>query len=451
MQRDAAGIDVGSQHHYVSVSEDRDGDTIRRFGCYTPELEAMAHWLKGCGVKTVVMESTGVYWMPVFRVLESHGLEVTLVNPQHVKYVPGRKTDVADCQWLRQLHTFGLLRGAFVPPQEVAAMRTYWRQRKELVESAGREVLHMQKALTQMNVQLHVALSDITGVSGMKILRAIVSGQHDPVKLAALANAQVRSTHAEIAQALSGHYSAEHLFVLKQALELYDVIQAKIQDCDEQLARYLSHFRSQADPETLPPHPKRSKRGRRKNEPHFDLRSEIWRITGVDFSRIDGIDSMVAFTVLSEIGFDVSAFPTEDEFASWLGLCPNNSITGGRVKRRRTRPVVNRAADALRVAAQTLWHSNSYLGAYYRRFAARLGAPKAITATAHRLARILYRALKYGQQYVDKGEQHLEQQHRERTLKSLTKRAKELGYILVHHETGECLGVPDQPLTPCVS
>ena len=344
MHPDAAGIDIGARHHYVSVPEDCGEETIRRFGCYTPELEEMAQWLKQCGVKTdvsilihpgcidldtssVVMESTGVYWIPVFRVLEDYGLEVLLVNPRHVKYVPGRKTDVADCQWLRQLHT-------------------YWRQRKELVESASREILHMQKALTRMNVQLHVALSDITGVSGMKILRAIVAGEHDPVQLAKLANSQVRSSRDEIAQALSGHYTPEELFVLKQALELFPV------------------------------HPKRSKR---------------------------------------------------------------------------TRRVFNRAADALRIAAQTLWHSKSYLGAYYRRFAARLDAPKAITATAHKLARIIYRALKYGHEYVDKGQQHLEKQHHERSMKSLATRAKELGYMLVNIETGECLGHANQGLTQCVS
>ena len=449
---DAAGIDIGAHHHYVSIPEDRGEKPVRRFGCYTPQLQEMAQWLTQSGVKTVVMESTGVYWVPVFRVLESYGLEVLLVNPRHVKYVPGRKTDVADCQWLRQLHTYGLLRGAFVPPQEVAAMRTYWRQRKELVASASREIQHMQKALTQMNVQLHVVLSDITGVSGMKILRAIAAGQHDPIELAKLANAQVRSSREEIAQALSGHYTPEHLFVLQQALELFDTFQAKIEQCDRQLAAYLGGFESKAAPETLPPHPKRSKRGtRRKNEPHFDLRAELWRITGVDFSRIDGVDSMVAFTVLSEIGFDVNAFPTEDQFVSWLGLCPHNDITGGKVKRRRTRRVVNRAADALRIAAQTLWHSKSYLGACYRRFAGRLGAPKAVTATAHKLAEIIYRALKYGHEYVDQGQQHLEQQYRERSLKSLTKHAKELGYMLVHVETGECLGLENKGLTQCVS
>jgi len=449
---DAAGIDIGAESHYVSVPEDRSEEPVRQFGCYTPQLEEMAEWLLECGVKTVVMEATGVYWIPVFRVLESRGLEVLLVNPKHVKHVPGRKSDVADCQWLRQLHTFGLLRGAFVPPQDVAAMRTYWRQRRTLVEAASREILHMQKALTQMNLHLHVVLSDVTGVSGMKILRAIVAGEHDPVQLASLADTQVRASREEIAQALSGHYTGEHLFVLGQALELFDVFQAKIRDCDGQLAIHLSRFEGKAGAGAPPSNPKRSRRvSRRKNEPYFDLRAELWRLTGVDFSRIDGIDSLTAFTVLSETGFDVSAFATEHHYASWMGLCPNNSITGGRVKRRHTRRVINRAADALRVAAQSLWRSKSYLGAYYRRLAARMGAPKAITATAHKLACIMYRAVKYGQQYVDKGEQYLEEQHRKRNLKSLVHRAKEFGYMLVHSETGECLPLTNQPLTRCVS
>ena len=448
----AAGIDLGAESHYVSVPEDRCAEPVRQFGCYTPQLEEMASWLIQCGIDTVVMEATGVYWIPVYRVLESRGLEVKLVNPRHVKHVPGRKTDVADCQWLRQLHTFGLLAGAFVPPQEVAAMRTYWRQRKDLVEAGSREILHMQKALTQMNIHLHVVLSDITGVSGMKILRAIAAGEHDPVRLASLANTQVRAPLEEITQALSGHYTEEHLFVFRQALELFDVFQAKVRDCDEQLAAYLGKFEGKADAGAPPPHPKRSKRAsRRKNEPHFDLRAELWRLTGIDFSRIDGIDSLTAFTVLSETGFNMDAFPTEHHFASWLGLCPNHAITGGRVKRRRTKNVINRAANALRVAAQSLWRGKSYLGAFYRRMAARLGAPKAITATAHKLARILYRAVKFGQLYVDKGEQYLEEQHRQRNLKSLIHRAQEFGYTLVHPETGECLPLTNQPLTRSVS
>jgi len=449
---DAAGIDIGAESHYASVPEDRCAEPVRQFGCYTPQLEEMADWLIACGIKTAVMESTGVYWIPVFRVLESRGLEVKLVNPRHVKYVPGRKTDVADCQWLRQLHTFGLLKGAFVPPQEVAAMRTYWRQRKDLVEAASREILHMQKALTQMNLHLHIVLSDITGVSGMKILRAIAAGERDPARLASLAGTQVRASREEIAQAMSGHYTDEYLFVFRQALELFDVFQAKVRDCDEQLAGYLGKLEGKSGGGEPPPHAKRSKRSsRRKNEPHFDLRAELWRLTGVDFSRIDGIDSLTAFSVLSETGFTMDAFPTEHHYASWLGLCPNHAITGGKVKRRRTKSVINRAANSLRVAAQSLWRSKSYLGAFFRRMAARLGVPKAITATAHKLACIMYRAVKFGHPYVDKGEKYLEDQHRERTIKSLTHRAQELGYMLVHSETGQCLPLVNQPLTQGVS
>ena len=435
----AAGIDVGSTHHYVSVPEDRDQDCVRRFGCFTPDLEAMAAWLKGCGITTVVMEATGVYWIPVFRVLEDSGLDVLLVNPRHVKYVPGRKSDVGDCQWLRQLHTYGLLCGAFVPSAQVAAMRTYWRQRRELVQCASREIQHMQKALTQMNIQLHVVLSDITGVSGMNILRAIVAGKRDPMELARLANTQVKCTRAELAKALTGHYTDEHLFVLQQALELFDFYHIKIRDCDQRLSEHLAQFESKAQPDTLPPSAKRSGGARRKNQPHLDLRAELYRACGVDLTRIDGIDAMTAFTVLSEIGFDVSAFPTEAQFASWLGLCPNHRSTGGKIKRRTTKPVFNRAADALRIAAQSLWRSTTYLGATYRRFAGRLGAPKAITATAHKLARLIYRMLKHGQDYVDKGEKHLEEQHRQRTIKTLIRRAKDLGYTLLNPQTGEVL------------
>lgn len=437
---DAAGIDLGGAVHYVSVPDDRCEEPIRHFGCYTPDLQKMAQWLLECDIKTVVMESTGVYWTPVFRVLEQQGLEVLLVNPKHVKYVPGRKTDVADCQWLRQLHTFGLLKGAFVPPHDIAEMRALWRHRKNLVENKSKTILQMQKALTQMNIQLHVVLSDISGVSGMKIIRAILRGERDPNVLADLADKQVKATCEEFVAALSGHYSSSQLFILEQVMAQYDSLQRQIQECDERVENYLSQFDSKADAKSLGAHPKKSKRYKsRKNEPHFDLRTELFRITGVDFSRIDGVDCNTAFSVLSEIGFNVDAFPTEDHFVSWLGLCPNNQITGGKVKRRSTRQVVNRAATALRVAAQSLCRSKSYLGALYRRFAARLGPSKAITAGAHRLARIIYRCIKHGYEYVDKGQQHLEQQHLERSLKSLKKLANRHGFLLVNAETGECV------------
>lgn len=436
----AAAIDVGSKEHYVCVRDEADPDPVQCFGCFTPELERMAKWLKKCRVTTVALESTGVYWLPVFRVLEAHGLEVVLVNPRHVKHVPGRKTDVADCQWLQQLHSFGLLRGAFVPAQEIAALRTYARQRAELVTCAARQIQHMQKALTQMNLQLHTVLSDIAGLSGMKIIRAILDGERDREKLAHLAHPQVKTPRREIAEALSGHYSEEQLFVLRQAVELFDFFHAKIQDCDEQLHRYVSQFESKATPEALAQAPKRSNPKRRKNQPHFDLRSELHRLAGVDLTRVDAIDTLTAFSVLSEIGFDVSAFPTENQFIGWLGpICPNNTITGGKVIRRGTKRVYNRVADALRIAAQSLWHSKSYLGAYFRRMKAHHGPRKAITILAHKLARIIYRMLKYGEDYVDKGEAYQEKQHRQRSLKSLIRHANELGYSLVDPQTGECL------------
>ncbi len=438
---DAAGIDLGSAVHYVSVPDDRDPQPVRHFGCYTPDLKAMAQWLLKCGITTVVMEATGVYWTPVFRMLESHGLEVSLVNPRHVKYVPGRKTDVADCQWLRQLHTFGLLNGAFVPSQEIAEMRVYWRQRTMYVNLASTSIQRMQKALTQMNLQLHVAISDISGVSGMRIIRAIVGGERNPEVLALMADRRIKATHEELVAALSGHYSQAQVFVLKQAIETYDMCQKYIFDCEEKLEINLSRFENKADPKDLGVHPKRSKgTKRRKNEPHFDLRMELWRITGVDFSRIDGIDCVTAFSVLSEIGFNVDAFATEDHFVSWLGLCPNNESSGGRVKRRSTRHVKNRAATALRVATMSLWRSDSYLGAYYRRYIGRLGPAKTITACAHKLARIVYRCLKYGFEYVDKGQEHMEQQQNERSLKALKKQAKKHGFALLDMKTGEVVG-----------
>jgi len=438
LQPDAAGIDVGSRRHYVSVPEDRAEEPVRNFGCFTPDLEEMAIFLKQCGIRSVVMESTGVYWVPVFRVLEAAGFEVMLVNPRHVKHVPGRKTDVLDCQWLRQLHTFGLLRGAFVPAQDVASMRTYWRQRKTLVADAAREIQHIQKALTNMNLHLHVVLSDISGMSGMKILRAILSGERDPNVLAGLAHVSVKANKKEIAAALTGHYTEEHLFVLRQSLEHYDFLRQRIHDCDTALETYLKKYPDAEQCAEASARPRRSRQKPRKNQPCFDVRSELIRITGVDLTRIDAIDESTAFTIVSEIGFSPDAFPNEDHFASWIGLCPNHIKTGDKIRSSRTRCVANPIAEALRLAAQSLHKSHSYLGAMYRRYRARLGAPKAITAMAHRLAILVYRMLRYGQDYVDKGEKAHEEKHREQTLKSLARRAKELGYELIQVETGEC-------------
>lgn len=430
---DAAGIDIGSERHYVAVGADRSETTVRSFGCYTPDLVEMAEWLKACGITTVAMESTGVYWIPVYQVLEQHGFDVKLVDARHVKNVPGRKTDVVDCQWIQQLHSYGLLRGCFIPSDEIAVLREYWRHRAGLIESSSREILHMQKSLEQMNVQLHKVLSDITGVSGMKIIRAIVSGERNPRVLAGMRERGVKKSEEEIAKALSGNYREEHLFTLGQALELYEVFQSKIRECDRRVEENLKRFDDKADPNGFRP-----KSGvRRKNEPHFDLDRQLYRVTGVDLTAIDGISSLTAQAVVSEIGLDVSDFPSDKHFTSWLTLCPENRITGGKVKRRRSKKSSNRVATALRLAAQSLHHSNSALGAFFRRIKARHGTPKAITATARKLACLIYRMLKYGISYVDAGQQQYEHRYQEQQLKSLQKRAALLGYNLVSVQTGE--------------
>lgn len=434
----AAGIDIGSQKHYVAVPPDRDDEPVRNFGCLTPDLHKMAKWLKSCGIETIAMESTGVYWVPVVAVLESYGFDVKLVDAYKVKNVPGRKTDVKDCQWLAELHRFGLLSGAFRPDKQIQVLRSYWRHRSTLVEACSTQIHLMQKALEQMNVQLHKVITDITGVTGMKIIRAIVGGERDAVKLAAMKHPLIKSSSETIAKALTGEYRHEHLFALKQALEIYDVYQDKIAECDRQTQEYMKTFQHKAKANDLDSKSGRNNRAkRRKNQPNFDLRTRLFEMTGVDLTRIDGIETMTAQTIISECGFDMSVFPTEKHYVSWLGLCPNNHITGGKVRKRSTRKVQNRTARALRLAAQSLHKSKSALGAFYRRMRARLGAPKAITATAHKLAKLVYRMLKHGMDYVDSGQQYYENQYAERVLKNLTKRAREMGYAVVCAGTGE--------------
>ncbi len=433
LQPNAAGIDVGSQVHYVAVPEDRAEEAVRHFGCYTEDLQALARWLKECGIETVAMESTGVYWVPLFQVLETAGLEVHLVDARHVANVPGKETDVDDCRWLQQLHSYGLLRGCFRPPDEVAVLRSYWRQRTAHVEAGARAIHLMHKALEQMNLQLHKALSDITGKTGMKILRAIVAGERDPRVLVRHRDRQVKRSDAELVAALTGDWREEHLFALRQALAGYDFAQQQLAECDAQMETRLGQVASKVEAQT-PPAPRTQ--ARRKNQPHFDLRTELYRITGVDLCRIDGIEAMTAYTVLTESGFDLSAFPTEKHYASWLGLSPHNKITGGKVRSRHTRKVCNRAAAALRVAAQSLERNQSALGAFYRRMKYKHGAPKAITATAHKLACLIYRMRHFGMEYVDRGAQAYEAQQRERRLRSLQRQAAALGFALVDTATG---------------
>lgn len=427
----AAGIDVGNSAHYVAVRPDRDREPVRRFECFTADLHRVADWLQSCGVKTVAMQSTGVYGIPLYEILEERGFEVYLVNARHTKNLPGRKSDVQESQWLLKLHTYGLLNNSFRPPAEIRVVRTYWRQRAEHVQGAATCVQRMQKALTQMNVQLANVISDLSGLTGQAIIRAIVGGERDPRKLAELSDPRVHASREEIAQSLEGNWRPELLFVLQQEVEMYDTYQRRIDECDHRLQKQLASFTDSVPsrpPEAKPP----GKKARpAKNAPQFDLSSELQRIAGIDLTRIDGIDVMVAQTLLTEVGLDMSKWKTEAHFASWLGLCPDNRISGDKVLSRGTRRVVNRAATALRQAANTLIRSRSYLGAQYRRLRTKLGAPKAITAMAHRLARLVYRMLKYGQQYVDKGTEYYDQRYRRQQLQLLRKNAARLGLQIV--------------------
>lgn len=425
----AAGIDIGSASHYVAVPPDRDEEAVREFPSFTADLEALADWLVSCGVDTIAMESTGVYWIPLFELLESRGFTVLLVNARHVKNVSGRKSDVLDCQWLQQLMTYGLLKGAFRPSEAVCVLRALMRQRGMLLRSQGRHVQHMQKALTQMNIQLTNVISDIVGETGQKILRAIVKGERDPEVLAAMKNKRIRASLSEIRKSLQGNWRAEHLFALKQALGMFDFIGTQLSECDHEMEQQL--LKLNIHDGTLPE--ARKRRGSR-NAPKFDLRTHLFRMCGVDLTRIDGIDVTTALTVLSEIGADMSRFPTARHFASWLGLCPGTKITGGKVMSGKTKRVANRAAQALRMAASALRRSQSALGAYFRRMCARMDKPKAITATAHKLARLIYMMLTKGEEYTDQGQDYYEERYQKRVLRQLTQRAEKMGFALVPAE-----------------
>jgi transposase len=432
---DAAGIDVGGSEHWVAIGPDRDPEPVRRFGCFTADVREMGQWLVEKGVRSVAMQSTGVYWMPVFEVLEQQGLEVYLVNAQHTKNVPGRKSDVQECQWLLKLHAFGLLNNSFQPTDEIRIARTLWRQRSNLVAEASSVIQRMQKVLTEMNVQLCNVLSDVSGMSGMKIIGAILEGERDPWKLATFVEPEVKAKPEDIAKSLEGNWREELLFVLRQHVELYRIYQEKITDCDLQLRKHLESLGSKVNLKTQPIGNRPKGKKNSKNAPGFNLRTELYRITGIDWTQINGIDVLTAQTVIAEAGADLSAFPSEKQFASWLGLCPTNEQSGGKILNRRTRRVVNRATVAFRNAALTLLRSQSYLGAQYRRLRTRLGAPKAITAMARKLACLFYRLIKHGQPYVDKGTEYYEAKYREQQIRSLAKRAQKLGLQLVIPKT----------------
>lgn len=423
----AAGIDIGNDSHYVAVPPGRSATPVRQFACFTEDLQRLADWLKSCGIDTVAMQSTGVYWLPVYEILTEEGLKVFLVNARHTKNLPGRKTDVQECQWLLQLHTFGLLNNSFRPPEEICVLRAYWRQRAEHVASASACIQRMQKALTEMNVQLANVISDISGVTGLAIIQAILDGERDRYKLADLAHPRIQATREEVARSLEGNWRKELLFILKQERNLYQTYQQQIAECDAALAAHLQSLDDKAEPGSQPPVAKPSKRAGGNAPTNFNLRGELYRISGADLTQIDGINIMTAQTIIAEVGVDMSRFPSEAHFASFLGLCPDNQITGGKVLRRGTRHVQNRAATALRMAATSLGRTKTYLGAKFRRLRARLGAPKAITAMAHTLARLVYRMLKYGEQYVDKGMQYYEERYRAQEILGIQKKAKQLG------------------------
>jgi transposase len=428
LNRNAAGIDVGNAEHYVAVPAGRDPESVRSFGSFTADLHRMAQWLKACGIETVVMQATGVYWVALYQILEDNGFQVNVVNARHTKTLPGRKTDVLECQWLQKLHTFGLLNNSFRPTEEIRILRTYLRQRENLVAAASKCVQHMQKTLTQMNVQLANVISDISGATGMAILRAIVAGERDPDKLASRKDGRIRATREQIAQSLEGDWREELLFVLQQSLELYDTYLRKIAACDQRIEVHLKTMQSK--PGTNQPPPPQAPQ-LRKHGARFNLRGHLQRIAGVDLTKIDGLEVQTVQTILSEVGVDMSRWNTEKSFASWLGLCPDNRVSGGKVLKRGTRQVVNRAATALRLAAWSLIRSQSALGANFRRLRSRLGAPKAITAMAHKLARLIYRMLKFGADYIDKGMEAYESRYRQQKMKWLTKQAAALNLQLI--------------------
>jgi len=431
VHRHAAGIDVGSTFHVVAVPPSADEDSVRTFRSFTGDLYALAEWLGSLGITTVAMESTGVYWIPVYEILESKGLEVVLVNARDAKNVPGRKTDVNDAQWIQQLHEHGLLRGSFRPHEKISALRAYLRHRDRLIEYAASHIQHMQKSLMQMNVQLHHVVSDITGVTGMKIIRAIVDGERCPAKLAAFRDVRCKASEATIRDALMGNYRSEHVFCLRQAVELYDHYQTKIRDCDVQIESSLSILNKALDLPTTPLPKERTKR-HSVNEPGFDVRSAIYTLAGgVDLTQIHGLGPYAVLRLIGECGTDMTRWKTAKHFTSWLALAPGCKISGGKVLSSRTRRSSNRASSLLRLCAITVGKSPTALGAFFRRLAARVGKAKAVTATARKIAVLFYNALRHGSSYVDPGVDYYEERYRSRTIDNLRRRAEGLGLQLV--------------------
>lgn len=429
----AAGIDIASSVHFVAVPRDRDAEhPVRSFGAFTADLEALADWLAECRIETVAMESTGVYWIPLYELLERRGFEVILADPRQIKKFR-RKTDVLDCQWIQTLHTFGLLTGSFRPEDRIIVLRSYMRQRQMLVKSAAQHIQHIQKALEQMNIKLTEVVSDILGVTGTMIIEAILAGERDSAELAKLRNEKCKNDEATIALALQGNWRDEHLFALRQAFDLYRYYHQKITEVDDQIEGYLKQFEDKSEGKPLAKPPRSKQRSKRANEPKFDTRTVLYQMLGVDLTSIDGIGAHAALQIVSEIGVDVGAFPTEKHFVSWLSLCPEVNKSGGKKQKKGRSPThrsSNRVAQTLRVCAQTLIRSKCALGAFGRRLRSRDGAASAITAIARKLAIIIYTMLKTGRAYKDIGAEAYDARFQEKLVANLRRRATELGYEL---------------------
>ena len=425
----AAGIDIGARFHVAAVPADLCDEPIQTFQAFTGDIERMANWLVSMGIKTVAVESTGVYWVPVYEVLEDHGIEVIVANAREARAVPGRKSDVNDAQWLQRLHACGLLRASFRPGRDIAALRTYLRVRERHLEYGAAHIQHMQKALTFMNLQLHHVVSDVTGVTGMKIIRAIVNGERDPQVLATMRDVRCKANTETVRAALVGNYQPEHVFALTQALALYDFYQARVEECDAEIERALAVLNAgRQAPQSPLPQPRH--KTKQPNAVSFDTRPLLYQLTGVDLTQIHGIGPYLALRLIGECGTDLSRWPTAKHFTSWLTLSPGCKISGGKVLSAHTRKTTNRVTAHLRLAAVTVGRTNTALGAFYRRLAARIGKAKAVTATARKIAVLFYNAMRFGMAYQDPGADHYESRYRERVVKQLHRRAAEFGFTL---------------------
>jgi len=422
----AAGIDIASEVHYVSVPDNRDSPSVRKFGSFTEDLHKMAQWLKQCNIETVAMESTGIYWVQPYLILEEYGFEVYLVNARHIKNVSGRKSDVQDCQWIRQLHSYGLLNRSFQPESLTRELRAYMRHRKHLVESTANQILHMQKAFEQMNIKLHDVISDITGQSGMLMIKAILEGERDANTLAQLANGRIKATQEQIVKSLTGVWREEHLFELKQAFDLYQYLNLKIIECDAQITNVLTRLVDNNSSDDI----KRHKRSH-KNSFHFDGTKYLKQILGIDVTRIYGISEITATEIISEVGTDMSKWSTEKHFVSWLNLAPNNRITGGKILKPKKTNKRNKAGQAFMMAASTLKNSEHWLGAFYRSIRARRGTGIAVKATARKMSLIFYKMLKDKIEFDPLSIDTYNQYFKERRIKSIEKQAHALGLKLV--------------------